>query len=55
MLNLEFSCLVCFRHTRDAVRQRVRAKAQKKTSKGNFGSNKNAERIRAKQMAKFDC
>ncbi|KAL8440464.1 hypothetical protein Efla_005606 [Eimeria flavescens] len=42
------------RHTRDAVKQRVRAKTQKKkNNKGNFGSNKNAERIRAKQMSNW--
>ncbi|XP_026189890.1 serine/threonine-protein kinase rio2 [Cyclospora cayetanensis] len=43
------------RHTRDSVRKRVQAKNQKRNGRGNFGSNKNAERIRAKQMAKFDC
>ncbi|CDI81639.1 RIO1 family domain-containing protein, putative [Eimeria praecox] len=43
------------RHTRDAVRKRVQAQNKKKKSKGNFGCNKNAEGIRARQMTKFDC
>ncbi|KAL8270870.1 hypothetical protein Esti_005241 [Eimeria stiedai] len=43
------------RHTRDAVKQRVKAKNQKKASRGNHGNNKNAETIRSKQMSKFDC